>query len=177
MEKVLFYHYDDNFEYCSTTEAEYEPIEHKLLIPAKCTIKPLPKKRKKYSSFVFDELTEKWVELSDFRNVEVFHKETLELVRYTKLGDLPKELTHLKPNIDSKWSFELNRWVVDIDKRTMLRKKLRDMYLAETDWYAIRFIETGVKIPKNITKYREHLRTITDRKNWPNIVVPKPPNC
>ena len=49
-------------------------------------------------------------------------------------------------------------------------KSRRDALLSETDWYVIRFQETGVEVPANVLTYRQELRDITLQEGYPENV-------
>ena len=56
-------------------------------------------------------------------------------------------------------------------------KSRRDHLLNQTDWYVIRFQETGVEVPANVLTYRQALRDITlqegypENVNWPSLEI------
>lgn len=56
------------------------------------------------------------------------------------------------------------------DNSTNVRTQ-RDALLAETDWYVIKSIETGVEIPNNVLAYRQALRDITLQAGFPFDVI------
>jgi len=63
------------------------------------------------------------------------------------------------------------------EQKTAGIESQRDRLLRGSDWYAVRKVETGVDIPVEISEYRESLRTIDELEGYPDIVLPKQPEC
>lgn len=59
---------------------------------------------------------------------------------------------------------------------TRLQNDMRNILLAETDWYAIRAFEQNVPIPDEILTYRQALRDISLQDEYPyNVQWPDKP--
>lgn len=79
-----------------------------------------------------------------------------------------------KPFPNAKLKLDGNKVVWDLaDKANAMREK-RNQLLCDSDWSAIRSIETG-SISKPWQEYRQALRDLTKQKDFPNVDFPVPP--
>jgi len=114
-EKKLVYNYSPiTFEYLYSEEARESPRELGVfLIPGNATDKE-PPKTKKHQCAVFDERTDRWSIVEDYRNTPIYSKETGEEVIYDKLGSIPAGyVLKKKPGAAYKWDDEKGKWVKD----------------------------------------------------------------
>jgi hypothetical protein len=175
MRTTYFYHYEE-FTKCfiAKTDAEYDPIGHELMIPANCvTVKP-PKCRK-YEIAIWCETNDRWLIESNFVGCTVYLKhDCRESVIWHTIGCLPEQFTKNKPKSNyDKWCTVTNTWRFDEQALTSSKLAERHAALCSTDWYVLRFIETGEPIPENVKAYRQKLRDMTSHKNWPKCRLPK----
>ncbi len=156
-------------EFLSEEEAQRDPLEkeERYLIPASATaIKPLEVGKNEVA--VFD--GENWVKKVDLRGKKYWNKQTKEEFVINEISDeLGSDYTDKEPTSQEEYIvWDGSNWVIDEDKKQSsleeTETKSAISYLRQTDWYAIRKLETDVEIPVEIQQQREQARqTIAEK--------------
>lgn len=150
-------------EFLSEEEAQRDPLEkeERYLIPSSATTtKPLQVGENEIA--VFD--GEKWAKKVDLRGKTYWNKETKEEFVIREIGDeLSSDYTDKEPTSQEGYIvWNGSDWVIDEGIKQNLLKETESngavSYLKETDWYAIRKLETGVEIPSEVQQKREQAR-------------------
>lgn len=110
------YNYDLNtYEYICMSVADESPLEPNIyLLPAYST-KIKPPETLVNETAVFSESKNKWDVVADYRNTELWNKETAQKI-ISVLGETPEELnaTTIKPTANyQKWDEITSSWVTD----------------------------------------------------------------
>lgn len=171
----FFYHYDaQTKQFLLRTEAEYDPIRGDLMIPANCVLSKPPKVNK-HQIAVWVDIDSKWAVVQNFIGRKVYLKANYEIhTIWSSLGAIDSQWTLRQPKTSHvKWSEHEDCWISDDQKLLENKLAARNYALCSTDWYVLRFIETGEPIPENVKAYRQKLRDMTSHKNWPKCRLPK----
>jgi len=117
-DKLIIYNYSSiTGEFTHTSEATPSPLEPgEYLIPANATNKQ-PPKLSNNSVAIFNTELNNWTTTRDYRNQDVFSKETGEIVPITSLGKLDNGLTTIeRPSPTHSWVESRSDWMPDSDK-------------------------------------------------------------
>lgn len=113
---MKIYNYDSTtFEYNGTSVADESPLEPRVfLIPALAT-EIQPPISAENEAVIFDANKNQWSIVSDYRNVDLWSKNTGEQVAAT-LGERPEDInaTQIEPTVDyPSWDVKSGKWVTD----------------------------------------------------------------
>lgn len=147
-------------EYVGCSLADRDPLEaDSWLIPAHaCTEKPPVCKVNEVA--VWDNL--KWTILPDFRGA-IFDTNDGEVIQHKDIGELPAGTTNkVRPSDACTWDFGLQDWVFNPTKDAWLKQQELNntslTYLNQTDWYIVRWKDTGEEVPDGVREKREAAR-------------------
>ncbi len=163
---MIAYQYSkDKGEYVGEIERQSSPLEAGVfLLPGHSTEIP-PPKTAKYEIAIWN--GKSWEIKADYRNVPYWHKVTKEQFIIQEIDCYPDpDWTDQDPaKVDlqyTKWDEAKGRWVYDADAKAVADQAAINAearaYLARTDWYQIRYQETGKAIPDGILAERQAAR-------------------
>ena len=115
----------------------FNPEKHKpseeFLVPANATTVKPPKIQIGEVA-LFDESSQKWSIKPDHRGKTCYKKVNAAPVEIKELGDIPSELTELKPDGPSVWGENSGAWLKDMDALWSDVRAERDLKIDSVRW-------------------------------------------
>jgi hypothetical protein len=129
-----------------------------VLMPGFSTMDPVPELQKHQAAVRNDGA---WTVVPDWRGVPLWSTRTAVIDKIYELAQVLGDRTEIEPDCPfPKWNG--NCWVTDAESEANFMKngQIQEMenYLTSTDWYAVRFAETGKPIPPDIAQARQAAR-------------------
>ena len=163
-EKIVYSYDPETKEYAGEYKCQKDPMnEGSFLIPANATETP-PPETMLFRVAVFAD--GKWILQYDYRKRKVILLDTQEVVEIREIGELPNNAVLLSID-DEAELMQGKRARVDDDGNLEFYASLPtteeqiatlERELTDTDWYIVRFAETGKEVPPEVTERRIELR-------------------
>jgi len=162
-EKIVYSYDKETREYTGEYQCQKDPMnEGAFLMPADATETPPPEVGENEAA-CFD--GGKWVKKPDFRGSFTISPESQELFEVKELGAIPAGRYLLKREqvaeiySGKKAKVEDGRLVLYTPPPTIEEQVAKlEEEIAATDWYIVRFAETGKEVPPEITARRAEIR-------------------
>ncbi len=163
-EKIVFSYNRTTNEYIGEYKCQKDPLHPgSFLMPANAT-EIAPPETTAQQKAVFE--NGEWGIKTDYRGQQVISLKTQDVLTITELGDLPDGtcLMTISDNEQKQIGYiasldaDGNLTWTEPEKTTEQKISLLTQELRESDWYVIRFHETGTTVPDEITARRAEIR-------------------
>jgi len=163
-EKIVYSYSRETREYIGEYKCQKDPLnEGAFLIPADATETP-PPETTELQKAVFENGA--WIKKTDYRGHKVVFLDSQQICEIREIGELPDGAALISES-DEQELYAGKRARLDEDGNlefftppptTEERIATMEHELADTDWYVVRWAETGKETPPEITARRAELR-------------------
>ncbi len=186
-EKTVLYCYDGKTRaFIGTTYARDNPKEPGTPLIRRNSTTVAPGKIGNNQTAIFDKSTNTWKTVPDFRGKIVTNVKTYETKKWTELGPLSKQWTHLPRPKNGLWSSAKQTWIGSktIEKSALIETiaSRRQTIFKNMRWRIERYAsekrlgKTPTDNIKAIDKYMDQLRNLDQLEGYPeDFTWPTPP--